>query len=287
MIVDAHHHLWDPAARRHAWLDEFPALNRPFGLADFARAAGREGVTASVLVQVLASVAETEEFLALAAPGDLVKGVVGWVDLTSAAMADQIARLRAAPGGSRLVGIRHLVQDEPDPDWLRRPDVHRGLITVGAAGLAFDLLVRPDQLPAALAVTGALADVRFVLDHGAKPGIASDRREPWASQIADLAARPNVSCKVSGLVTEAGPGWRPAQIAPYIDHLLDCFGPGRLMFGSDWPVCTLVASYRDVVAVALDALVARLGPPELDAVFARNAIAAYGLELTEAYRSGA
>jgi L-fuconolactonase len=287
MIVDAHHHLWDPAARRHAWLDEIPALNRPFGLADFARAAGREGVTASVLVQVLASVAETAEFLALAAPGDLVKGVVGWVDLTSAAVADQIARLRAGPGGSRLVGIRHLVQDEPDPDWLRRPDVHRGLIAVGAAGLAYDLLVRPGQLPAALAVTGALADVRFVLDHGAKPGIAADRREPWASQIADLAARPNVSCKVSGLVTEAGPGWRPAQIAPYIDHLLDCFGPGRLMFGSDWPVCTLVASYRDVVAVALDGLVARLGPSELDAVFARNAIAAYGLELTEAYRSGA
>jgi L-fuconolactonase len=157
--------------------------------------------------------------------------------------------------------------------------VRRGLRAAGAAGLAYDLLVRPGQLPAALAVTGDLADVRFVLDHGAKPAIASGSREPWASLIAGLAARPNVSCKVSGLVTEAGPGWRPAQIAPYIDHLLDCFGPGRLMFGSDWPVCTLAASYAEVVAVARKALAGRLSPGELAAVFAGNAVTAYGLEV--------
>ncbi len=278
MIVDAHHHVWDPAARRHAWLDALPELNRAFGLASFERASEPERVTASVLVQVLASTEETEEFLALAAGPGPVAGVVGWTDLASPAVADEIARLRALPGGSRLVGIRHLVQDEPDPGWLRRPEVRRGIRAAGAAGLAYDLLVRPPQLPAALAVTRELADVRFVLDHGAKPPIASGAMEPWASQIGELAARPNVSCKVSGLVTEAGPGWRAAQVAAYIDRLADAFGPGRLMFGSDWPVCTLAASYAEVAALARDALAARLGPAELDAVFRANAIATYRLD---------
>jgi L-fuconolactonase len=277
VIVDAHHHVWDPAAREHAWLEDIPALNRPFSLADFAEASAAEGVTASVLVQVLADAAETEEFLALAASSDLVAGVVGWTDLTSPAVADEIARLRALPGGGRLAGVRHLVQDEPDPGWLEQPAVRWGLRAVGAAGLAYDLLVRPAQLPAALAVTAALGDVRFVLDHGAKPAIGSGDMEPWATLISDLAARPNVVCKVSGLVTEAGPGWTPPQIAPYIDHLLECFGPGRLMFGSDWPVCTLAASYDEVVALARDTLAGLLGPSDLDAVFATNAASVYGL----------
>jgi L-fuconolactonase len=279
MMIDAHHHVWDPARRQHAWLEGFPTLNRRFGLDDYERETAASGVTASVLIQVLADADETEAFLAMVDKSDLVRGVVGWTDLTSPAAADDIARLRALPGGSLLVGIRHLVQDEPDPDWLRRADVRRGLRAVGAAGLAYDLLVRPGQLPAALEVTGDLADVRFVLDHGAKPGIAAGNREPWASLISDLAARPNVSCKVSGLVTEAGPGWRPAHIAPYIDHLLDCFGPGRLMFGSDWPVCTLAASYAEVLDLARGALGTRLGPGELAEVFAGNTITVYGLDV--------
>jgi L-fuconolactonase len=286
VIVDAHHHVWDPATRRHAWLDGFPALNRAFGLDGFERASEPEGVTASVLVQVLASTEETEEFLALAAGPGPVAGVVGWTDLASPAVADEIARLRELPGGDMLAGIRHLVQDEPDPGWLRRPEVRRGIRAAGAAGLAYDLLVRPHQLPAALAVTGELADVRFVLDHGAKPPIAPGTMEPWASQIGELAARPNVSCKLSGLVTEAGPAWRPAQVVPYIDRLADAFGPGRLMFGSDWPVCTLAASYTEVAALARDALAARLGPAELDAVFRANAISTYRLDGERAARYG-
>jgi L-fuconolactonase len=286
LIIDAHHHIWDPGARRHAWLDGLPALNRAFGLADFERASEPERVTASVLVQVLASTEETEEFLALAAGPGPVAGVVGWTDLTSPAVGEELARLLALPGGARLAGIRHLVQDEPDPGWLRRPDVRRGIRAVGAAGLAYDLLVRPHQLPAALAVASELADVTFVLDHGAKPPIASGVLEPWASQIGDLAARPNVSCKVSGLVTEAGPGWRPPRIGPYLDHLVDAFGPGRLMFGSDWPVCTLAASYAEVAALARDALAGRLGPAELDAVFRANAISVYRLDGERASRYG-
>ena len=278
MIIDAHHHVWDPRTARHAWLDELPQLNRPFGLADFEHASAPEGVTASVLVQVLPSAAETADFLALAdGAAGRIAGVVGWADLTSEGLADELARLRSLPGGDRLVGIRHLVQDEPDPDWLRRPAVRRGLQAVDAAGLRYDLLIRPAQLPAALHVT-QLDGVTFVLDHGAKPDIASGRLEPWAKLMTQLARRPNVVCKLSGMVTEAAAAWTAAQLRPYADHLLDCFGTQRLMFGSDWPVCTLAASYRDVVAVAR-VMTSQLDQAELEAVFHGNAVTAYGLRL--------
>jgi L-fuconolactonase len=282
VIVDAHHHLWDPAARRHAWLDGLPRIRRPFTLADFRAAAAAEGVTASVLVQVLASTAETEEFLALAAGSaeggpPVIAGVVGWADLTRDDIGDELDRLRGLPGGDHLVGLRHLVQDEPDPGWLDRADVKRGLRAVGAAGLAFDLLVRPAQLPAALRAAAGLGDVRFVLDHGAKPEIAAGRIEPWAGLAGALAALPNVTCKLSGLVTEAGAGWRAGDFLPYTGRLLDSFGPGRLMFGSDWPVCTLAASYSEVMALARASLGGRLSPAEMDAVFGANAVAAYRL----------
>jgi L-fuconolactonase len=204
--------------------------------------------------------------------------VVGWVDLI-AGTADSLARLRNEPGGDLLIGIRHQAQDEPDPDWLSRPPVQRGLRAVGDAGLAYDLLVRPAQLPAAIRAVSDLGDVQFVLDHGAKPDIAAGRREPWSSLIGQLARRPNVACKLSGLVTEAGPGWEPAQLAPYADRLLDCFGPGRLMFGSDWPVCTLAASYGEVLQLATTVLAGRLGPADIDAVLAGNAVRIYRLTL--------
>jgi L-fuconolactonase len=282
MIVDAHHHVWDPGTRAHTWLDGRPALRRRFSAADFTQVAADHGVSASVLVQVLASAAETEEFLALASTPGVIAGVVGWADPTAPGVAEEIARLQQLPGGSRLAGIRHLVQDEPDPGWLDRADVRRGIRSVGEAGLVYDLLVRPAQLPAALRVASDLGDVRFVLDHGAKPDIASGRLEPWSSLVTDLAHLPNVTCKLSGLVTEAAPGWTVPQIVPYAVRLLDCFGPGRLMFGSDWPVCTLAGSYGDVLAVARAALDGHLSAAELDAVFAANAIATYRLRLVRA-----
>jgi len=280
-VIDAHHHVWDPSAARHDWLASYPAIRRPFSVADFAEVSEPQGVTSSVLVQVLASPGETVEFLLLAATSaGRIAGVVGWADLTSASVADELARLRELPGGHLLVGIRHLVQDEPDPDWLRRPDVGRGLRAVGDAGLIYDLLVRPAQMPAAIAVTTELSDVGFVLDHGGKPEIASSRTEPWASLAADLARRPNVSCKVSGLVTEAGRDWTGEQIAPYAEWLLQCFGSGRLMFGSDWPVCTLAAGYGEVIALARGLLSPHLAPAELNDVFAGNAVRHYGLAPT-------
>lgn len=283
MIIDAHHHLWDPAAREHAWLDGLPALRRRFGPDDFALAAEPHGVTASILVQVLADVTETEEFLALAAsdadagsrPAPLA--VVGWVDLCGSDVAAEISRIRELAGGDRLAGIRHLVQDEADPAWLDRPGVRRGLRAVGAAGLVYDLLIRPSQLPAALRVTADLDQVRFVLDHAAKPPIADGVLEPWATMIRELAARPNVVCKVSGLVTEAGSGWRREQFAPYVEVLLEAFGPGRLMFGSDWPVCLLAASYAEVVGLARDLLSPHLSRAEDEGFFAGNARSVYAL----------
>ena len=283
MIVDAHHHLWDPAARRHDWLAGLPRLRRAFGLEDYARASAVAGVTASVLVQVLASSPETEEFLATAAATARqtpeVAGVVGWVDLTAGDVPDELDRLRGLPGGDRLVGIRHLVQDEPDPNWLGRPDVGRGLRAVGAAGLVYDLLVRPSQLPAALRVTAKLDEVRFVLDHAGKPEIGAGRTEPWAGLITELAALPNLTCKLSGLVTEAGPAWTRESFEPYVDRLLESFGPGRLMFGSDWPVCTIAASYAEVATLARELLEPRLSEDERAAVFSRTAVTVYRLKV--------
>ena len=281
MIVDAHHHLWDPGARRHVWLDTLPQLRRPFGIRELGQLATAHSVTASVLVQVLASAAETGEFLALAGRTPLLAGVVGWADQTAPGVADELARLRQLPGGGHLAGIRHLVQDEPDPDWLSRPDVRRGLRAVGDAGLVYDLLIRPGQLPAAVAAVRDLDTVRFVLDHGAKPDIAHGQAQPWSTLIGELAAAPNVSCKLSGLVTEAGRNWTAAQITPYVHRLLDCFGPARLMFGSDWPVCTLAADYGDVLRLAVATLDGRLSPAELDGVLAGNAARWYGLRLQD------
>ncbi len=176
-----------------------------------------------------------------------------------------------------LVGIRHQVQDEPDPDWLARPDVRDGLRAVAAAGLVYDLLVTPRELAVAAATVRALPEVRFVLDHGAKPAIADGGWQPWADLVTELAALPNVTCKLSGLVTEADwAGWQPRDVLPYARHLLAAFGPERLLFGSDWPVCTLAGQYADVYALAEQA-VAALAPAERDAVLGGNAARVYGL----------
>jgi L-fuconolactonase len=276
-MIDAHVHLWDPGTQEHAWLEEFPTLARPFTTEDLEAVAAPLGVQGAVLVQALALAAETEELLGLAAASERIVGVVGWVDLERGDVAEQLERLATLPGGELLVGIRHLAQDEPDPHWLARDAVGAGIATVGEAGLAYDILIRPPQLPAAIELAGTHPDVRFVLDHGGKPAIADDGFESWAESIARLASFPNVTCKLSGLVTEAGPGWSASRIEPYVVYLLERFGPDRLLFGSDWPVCTLAASYDDVLALARSTLGALLVPAELNAVFGGNATAQYRL----------
>jgi L-fuconolactonase len=278
--VDAHHHLWDPGRRAYPWMDEsVAAIRRPFGVEDLDAAAGPQGFGRTVVVQAVSSVEETEELMAVAAASDRVAGVVGWVDLADPEVAGAIAALRDRPGGQTLVGIRHQVHDEPDPDWLLRDQVTDGLAAVADAGLAYDLLVRERELPAARAVARRLPQLTLVVDHLAKPRIREGVTDPWAGELAALARQPNVACKVSGLVTEADwNAWTPTQLVPYVRHAVEAFGPERLLFGSDWPVCLLAAGYGEVVAATAEALDrAGLAPAEREAVFGANARRLYRL----------
>lgn len=278
MIVDAHHHFWDPARADYPWLtDDLGPIRRAFGPADLAPLAAAADVDATVLIQTRSSVTETEEFLEIAAASPLVRGVVGWVDLTDPAVGDTIARLRSGPGGRRLIGVRHQVHDEPDPDWLDGPDVRRGIAAVGREGLAYDLLVRARELPAARRVVADLSEVRFVVDHLAKPAIRRGADPAWEAGVAAFRGLSNVWWKLSGLVTEADwAAWRTADLRPFVERILDVAGPDRILFGSDWPVCLLAADYQTVVTTART-LVAELSPAERNAVFGGTALAAYDI----------
>jgi L-fuconolactonase len=276
VILDAHHHLWDPARREYPWMagPELEPLRRRFGVDDLRAVAEPLGVSATVVVQALGSEEETSDLLRAAAGSrGLIAGVVGWVDLTAP---DVGARLAGRPG---LVGVRHQVQDEPDAGWLERPDVLRGLRAAASAGLRYDLLVRPEHLPAALTVAVEVPELALVVDHGAKPEVAAGGWEPWSRDLAALAGCEQVHCKLSGLVTEARwRAWRSDGIERYIGRLLDLFGPERLMFGSDWPVCTLAASYQEVLELARETLIALgCGESELAAVLGGTARRFYGV----------
>jgi L-fuconolactonase len=267
-VIDAHHHLWDPARRDYPWLAGLDPIRRPYTVDDLRRVSGAD---ATVLVQTVPSAAETAEFLATAAADGPIAGVVGWADLTAP---DVAGRLAALDHRELLVGIRHQVENEPDAGWLLRPDVRRGLAAVAAAGLTYDLLVNPAQYPSAATVADHFPDARFVLDHAGKPPIASGEMVDWARAITEIARRPNVFCKLSGLVTEADwTSWQVRDLAPYAEHVLSVFGPGRVLFGSDWPVCELAATYTEVVEAAKSLL----SPAERHDVFEATARRAYPL----------
>jgi L-fuconolactonase len=277
--VDAHHHVWDLAVRDQDWIKgpELQPLRRDFGVADLAPQARAAGVDRTVLVQTITVPEETPEFLALAAESELIGGVVGWTDLTRPDVADELARLRELPGGRHLKGIRHQVQGESDPEWLLRPDVRDGLAAVAEAGLVYDLVVLPHQLPACVRAADGHPELTFVLDHLGKPPIATGAMQPWATAVRGLAALPNTVCKLSGMVTEADHAkWTVDGLRPYADTVLDAFGPGRLMFGSDWPVCTLAASYGQVVDAA-EELTGGLGAEERAEIFGGTATRVYRL----------
>ena len=278
MIVDAHHHFWDPARAAYPWLtDELAVIRRAFGPADLGPLLAGAGVEATILVQTRSDLTETEEFLATAAEMPFIHGVIGWVDLCDPGVAETIVRLRTGPGGRWLVGIRHQVHDESDAAWLDRPDVRGGIRAVGAAGLVYDLLVRARELPATGRMVRDLPDVPFVVDHLAKPTIRLGADPAWETGVAGLAGLPNVWWKLSGLVTEADwVGWRPADLQPFVDRVLMAAGPGRLLFGSDWPVCLLAASYETVLATART-LIAGLTAHEQAAILGETAVSLYGL----------
>jgi L-fuconolactonase len=276
--IDAHQHFWRYRPETHGWIDDRMAvLKQDFLPADLRPLLEAEGVEGCVAVQAAHSLEETSFLLELAERHRFVRGVVGWVDLTTPDLARQ---LDGFAGRRALRGIRHIAQDEPDEAWLARADVVRGIAQLRRFGLSYDILVYARQLPAALALARALPDQPFVLDHVAKPEIAKGRIDPWRAQLRELAALPNVWCKLSGVVTEARwDAWRSADLRPYLDVALQAFGAERLMFGSDWPVCLLAGTYAEVIGLARSA-VAALSRDEQDAVLGGNAARFYGLELS-------
>ena len=273
MIVDAHQHLWTAG---YAWLADpsLAKIRRDYTVGDLRAAMAGTGVERTILVEAgRCDSAETTNFLRIALETPEIAGVVGWAGLTDPLLAGVIERHRAEPGGHLLVGVRDQVQGFSD-DYLDRPDVRAGLATVADAGLVNELVVRTPQLPSVARAAAASPGSTFVLDHLGKPPIAARELASWRSLIEPVAALPNVVAKLSGLVTEADwAGWTPADLRPYVETAVELFGPDRLMFGSDWPVCEVAASYAEVK----DALVALLGGEPGD-VFGGTAISTYHLE---------
>ncbi|WP_199512685.1 amidohydrolase family protein [Nucisporomicrobium flavum] len=277
--IDAHHHLWDRERHPQPWIDpvSMAAIDADFGPAELAAQTGPAGVRGTVVVQSIHSEAETVDLLATAAHHDLILGVVGWLDLAAPDVAGRIGHLRTLPGGGKLAGIRHLVQGEPDPGFLARDDIRRGIAAVADAGLAFDLVIRHQQLPAVIELVAGLPQVSFVLDHLGKPPLAGRDLRGWADDLRTLARLPNVSAKVSGLVTEANwSSWRTSDLAPAVSHALGTFGPDRLMFGSDWPVCLLATGYRDWIETLAE-LLTECDEREREQIWWRTALRVYRL----------
>jgi L-fuconolactonase len=278
--IDAHQHFWDPAGEYdYPWIaGDFLPIRRRFEPADLQPSLERCGITGTVLVQTWNSLNETREFLKLAARTDFIAGVVGWVDLTDSDVAVLLAELKAGEYGRRLVGVRHLLHEEPDPEWLLRDDARRGLAAVANAGIVYDLVGKTVHLPAMLRTVADFPHLRFVLDHIAKPEIKDKVTEPWMSLMTQFAPhRGHVWCKLSGMITEADwPAWKPADLRPYVAHALDVFGAERCMYGSDWPVCLVAGSYGRVVE-ALQLCVAERTSDEREWIFGRSATEAYRL----------
>jgi len=268
MYIDAHQHFWTYKQREYEWIDESMAvICRDFLPADLKPQLEKNGFHGSIVVQARQTLEETHWLLKLAMENPLILGVVGWVDLCSPQLRSE---LKLFAGQSKLIGVRHIVQSEPD-GFLLQPEFLRGVSLLEEFGLAYDVLIYPRHLPIAAEFVSRFPRQRFVLDHLAKPLIKSGEMDIWARGIRELALFPNVYAKVSGLVTEADwQGWRPETIWTYLDVAFECFGPGRLMIGSDWPVCLVAASYDRTMNLVKDYL-GRYSAEEREAVLGGNA----------------
>ncbi len=246
MHIDAHQHFWIYNSSEYAWLDDrMASLRRNFLPKDLKTELDRSGFQGCVAVQVRQTIEETNWLLKLASESPFVLGVVGWVDLRSPELPSELQSLVNQP---KLVGVRHIVQSEPDDHFLLQPDFLRGVSLLEQQDLAYDILIYEKHLPVAVEFVRKFPRQRFVLDHLAKPRIREELIHPWAERIRELAVFPNVYCKLSGLLTEADwDDWKPEQLTPYLDVAMECFGPDRLMIGSDWPVCTVAASHARAV----------------------------------------
>ena len=272
MRIDAHHHLWTLARGDYGWLT--PALTpiyRDFGLSDLKPLLSARQIEGTILVQAAPTEAETLFLLDIAEKAELVRGAVGWADFDAA---DVVSRIEALAASKLLVGLRPMVQDIADDDWLLRPALAPALAAMARRGLVFDALVLPRHLTRLIEVVDRHRDLQFVLDHCAKPHLETGDIAEWKVHIAQLSRRPNIVCKLSGLVTEARADWQIADLRPAVDHVFACFGPKRLLWGSDWPVVDLAGGYAKWFAAA-ETLLAGLSPDEKAAIFGANAARVY------------
>lgn len=276
MIIDAHHHFWQYDPVQYPWIDEAKSrLQRDFlpqHLAAEIKVAGVDGV---VSVQARQTLDETRWLLDFAERNEFIRGVVGWAPLISPRVDEELAPLAER---NKLKAVRHVLQDEPDPDYMLRSDFNDGIRCLARYGLAYDILVFEGQLPQAIQLIDRHPAQIFVLDHIAKPRIGEGLLSPWRENIRELARRQNVYCKISGMATEADwQRWTPEQLRPYYDVVLEAFGPQRLMFGSDWPVCLLACDYRLWKDLVGEFFIAELSPAEQKRILGETAIEAYRL----------
>jgi len=276
MRLDAHQHFWKYNPAEYDWINgEMAVLRRNFLPQDLAPLLASEGFDGSVAVQARQSLEETRWLLELSAHNQIIKGVVGWLDLRSPELPAQLHQFAQNP---KLVGVRHIVQGEPDDEFMLRPEFRRGITSLRDFNLTYDILIYPRQLPAAIKLVREFPDQRFVLDHIAKPPIAEGRVTPWDRGIQELAQSTNVWCKLSGMVTEARwEAWKPVDFRPYLDVVLNTFGPARLMIGSDWPVCTVSATYHRTMEL-VSSFICTLTSNEQESILGGNCANFYGLK---------
>jgi L-fuconolactonase len=275
MRIDAHQHFWRLSRGDYGWLTaaSFPKIARDFLPEDLTPSLKRAAIDKTILVQAAPSEAETAFLLELAHATPFVAGVVGWVDFDAPDAADRIASLAT---NSALVGLRPMIQDITDTEWMLRRELAPALQAMQRHDLRFDALVKPPHLPALVEFPDRYSDLAVVIDHGAKPDIAGLELEHWAMLMRHIAKNSSATCKLSGLAFEAGPGWNAQSLKPYVDVLLECFGPPRLMWGSDWPVLNEVGDYESWLA-ACETLTEHLTPTEREQIFGGTAARFYGI----------
>lgn len=277
--IDSHQHFWKYNTQKDAWItDDMSVIQRDFLPEDLEPILASNGVKACVAVQADQSSTETSFLLTLANQHHFIKGVVGWIDLKEVRIEEQLAHYSLSP---KLKGFRHIIQGETDPQFMLSPTFIRGVAALHKFGFSYDLLVKPHQLKTAVKFLEHFSDEqRFVIDHLAKPFIGAGKIDPWAAEMKALSVYPNLSCKLSGMVTEANwKTWKQDDFSYYLDHMLETFGPERLMFGSDWPVCLVAANYEQVVEI-LDTHIGKLSAREQALIWYKNAERFYKLPIT-------
>jgi L-fuconolactonase len=277
MIIDAHQHFWKYNTREYSWIDDrMKVLRRDYLPSHLIKEMSKVGVQGTIAVQARQTLEETSWLLGLAEVHDFIKGVVGWVDLRSSKVEDQLKHFSSFP---KLVGIRHIVHDEPDDLFLLRTDFLNGINKLQKFNLSYDILIFEKHLPVTIRFVKKFPNQPFVVDHIAKPKILLAKMEPWEENIRSLAQFSNVYCKISGLVTEADwENWTENNFYPYLETVFDAFGAERIMIGSDWPVCTLAGSYQSVINIILN-FIKELSDSEKKMVLVQNALKFYGLKM--------